>query len=134
MRSIKFEPIKDRCGEIVDFLMTSPDIPENEQLQFKIRLCCEEAVQNVVDYAYGDGTGYLEAGTDRKEGKLLIFLKDAGVPFDPLEKKDPDITAGIEEREIGGLGIFLCKQMMDDISYSYRNGCNILIMSIKIDS
>ena len=132
MRSSRFEPIKDKCADIVEYLMSSPDIPEDDQLQFKIRLCCEEAVQNVVDYAYEEGLGYLEAGTDCKGGVLSIFLKDAGIPFNPLEHEDPDINASLDERNIGGLGIFLCKQMMDDVIYSYEGGCNILSMSIKI--
>jgi len=130
--SVKFTPIKGRCGEIVEYIMNCPEIPSDEQLQFKIRLCVEEAVQNVVDYAYSDGLGYLEAGTFIKGDSLYIFLKDAGVPFDPLENGDPDITAAVEDRQIGGLGIFLCKQMMDGIKYNYESGCNILTMSIKI--
>lgn len=133
MTSVKFEPIKDKCAEIVDFLLSTPDIPDDPSLQFKVRLCCEEAVQNVVDYAYQDGRGFLEAGTDSQNGVLFIYLKDAGIPFDPLSKDDPDITASVEDRAIGGLGIFLCKQMMDEVKYSFENGCNKLTMSIKIN-
>ena len=132
MKSIKFAPIKDRCGDIIEFLMSSEDMPQDENLLFKIRLCCEEAVQNVVDYAYTDGLGSLEAGTSLQDGVLKIFLKDEGTPFNPLLKADPDITASLEDRAIGGLGIFLCKQMMDKVEYSFEEGHNILIMSIKI--
>lgn len=133
MTSIKFEPIRDKCADIVEFLLNTPDIPDDPELQFKIRLCCEEAVQNVVDYAYKDGSGYLEAGTDSRDGILFIYLKDAGVPFDPLAKDDPDINASLEDRQIGGLGIFLCKQMMDKVLYCFEDGCNKLTMCIKIN-
>ena len=127
----RFEPIVDKCGEIIDYLMSSPDIPQDEALQFKIRLSIEEAVENVVRYAYAGGMGWIEVGTELDpEGVMLtIELKDAGVPFNPLEKADPDVTLSAEDREIGGLGIFLCKQLMDRIEYRYEDGCNVLTMS-----
>jgi len=124
----------DKCGEIVEFLMTSPDIPEDDSLQFKIRLSVEEAVENVVRYAYEDGCGWLEVGTeiDNTNLMLTVMLKDAGVPFNPLEMAEPDLTASAEERKIGGLGIFLCKQMMDSVEYKYEGGCNVLTMKKKV--
>lgn len=130
----RFDPIKEKSSEIIEFLMASPDIPADEGLQFKIRLSIEEAVENVVNYAYQDGIGWLEAGTsiDNDGLTLTIELRDAGVPFNPLDKPDPDITLSAEERQIGGLGIFLCKQLMDDINYRYENGNNILTMSKKL--
>ena len=130
----RFEPIIDKCGEIIDFLMSSPDIPQDEALRFKIRLSIEEAVENVVRYAYEGGLGWIEVGTELDaEGVMLtILLKDAGVPFNPLDRPDPDITLSAEDREIGGLGIFLCKKLMDHIEYKYEDGCNILIMSKKV--
>lgn len=127
----RFDPIKEKSSEIIEYLMASPDIPADEGLQFKIRLSIEEAVENVVNYAYQDGIGWLEAGTsiDNDGLTLTIELRDAGIPFNPLDKPDPDITLSAEERQIGGLGIFLCKQLMDDINYRYENGNNILTMS-----
>lgn len=126
----RFNPIVDKSAEIINFIMSSPDMPSDDSLLFKIHLSVEEAVENVVDYAYEGGMGWLEAGTelDASGLTLTILIKDAGVPFNPLEKEDPDVTASAEERKIGGLGIFLCKQMMDEVSYRYENGCNILTM------
>jgi diacylglycerol kinase (ATP) len=130
----RFEPIIDKCGEIIDYLMSSPDIPQDEALRFKIRLSIEEAVENVVQYAYEGGLGWIEVGTelDADGVMLTILLKDAGVPFNPLDRPDPDITLSAEDREIGGLGIFLCKKLMDHIEYKYEDGCNILIMTKKV--
>lgn len=130
----RFEPIIDKCGEIIDYLMSSPDIPEDEALRFKIRLSIEEAVENVVRYAYAGGMGWIEVGTELDpDGVMLtILLRDAGIPFNPLEKPDPDVTLPVDEREIGGLGIFLCKQMMDHIEYRYEDGCNVLTMRKKV--
>lgn len=125
-----FNPIKNKTGEIVEFLMSSPDIPADESLRFKIRLSIEETVENIVRYAYEDGVGWMEVGTELDpQGLVLqVTLKDAGKPFNPLEKEDPNIDASIEDRPIGGLGIFLCKQFMDDIQYKYEDGCNVLTM------
>lgn len=130
----KFDPIMDKCGEIVEYLMASPDMPQDDALQFKIRLSIEEAVENVVRYAYEDGCGWLEVGTDLddKDLMLTVILKDAGVKFNPLEMAEPDLTASAEDRKIGGLGIFLCKQMMDVVDYKYENGCNVLTMKKKV--
>jgi len=132
----RFNPIKDKSSEIIEFLMSSPDIPEDEVLQFKLRLSIEEAVENVVRYAYDGGIGWLEAGTSLDEDSLVltIELRDAGTPFNPLEKEDPDVTLSAEDRKIGGLGIFLCKKMMDSIEYRYENGNNVLTMTKKVQS
>ena len=130
----RFNPIKDKSSEIIEFLMASPDMPNDEALRFKLRLSIEEAVENVVRYAYEGGIGWLEAGTslDKDSLVLSIELRDAGVPFNPLDREDPDITLSAEEREVGGHGIFLCKQMMDSLSYRYEDGNNILTMTKKI--
>ncbi len=130
----RFNPIKDKCGEIIECIMASPDIPSDEGLQFKIRLSVEEAVENVVRYAYEGGIGWLEVNTALEaEGlQLRIVLKDGGVPFNPLDRPDPDITSAAEDRPVGGLGIFLCKKLMDDIHYAYTDGCNELTMTKKI--
>lgn len=129
-----FNPIKDKSGEIIEFLMSSPDMPTDDGLQFKIRLSIEETVENVVRYAYEDSVGWMEVGTELDAAGLLltITLKDAGKPFNPLDSPDPDITLSAEERQIGGLGIFLCKQLMDEVAYRYEDGCNILTMTKNI--
>ncbi len=130
----RFNPIKDKSSEIIEFLMSSPDIPDDEELRFKLRLSIEEAVENVVRYAYDGGIGWLEAGTNLDHDTLVltIELRDAGVPFNPLEMEDPDTLLPAEERNIGGLGIFLCKKMMDSIRYRYEDGNNVLTMTKKI--
>lgn len=136
MMKKRFNPITDRSSEIVAFLMSSPDMPTDPDLRFKIELSVEEAVDNVVQYAYEGGIGWLEAGTslDDKSLVLTIELRDAGVPFNPLEKEDPDITLSAKERPVGGLGIYLCKQMMDSISYRYEDGNNVLVMTKRVES
>lgn len=129
---VRFEPICGKTAEIIEALMSSDDMPLEEGLRFKLRLCIEEVVENIVSYAYEGGNGYVEVGTNLKDGLLSVTLEDSGKPFNPLEKEDPDITLSAEERPIGGLGIFLCKQLMDELVYSYENGKNKLIMKKKI--
>ena len=129
----RFDPIAGKTAEIIESLMQSEDMTDDPALQFKLRLCIEEVVENIVSYAYCDGNGAVEVGTAIHDGgKLCITFKDSGVPFDPLAKDDPDITLSAEDRQIGGLGIFLCKQLMDDIQYRYENGQNILVMIKQI--
>lgn len=131
----RFEPIDQRSGEIIDYLMSYPDMPGTDADQFKVRLCIEEAVVNITNYAYKKGEdGWLDAYINFENGVLTIRLRDAGVQFNPLDKEDPDITLSAEDRDIGGLGIFLCKTMMDTISYNYVDGCNTLEMSMKIEN
>ena len=62
---------------------------------------------------------------------LYITFRDQGIPYNPLEKEDPDVTLSAEERQIGGLGIFLVKKMMDDVHYEYRDGFNVLTVMKK---
>ena len=132
----RFNPITDKSSEIIAFLMASPDMPKDEDLRFKIELSVEEAVENVVSYAYEGGIGWLEGGTslDHDSLFLTIELRDAGVPFNPLEMPDPDITLPANERNIGGLGIYLCKKMMDNINYQYVDGNNVLTMMKRVSS
>lgn len=129
-----FNPIKDKSGVIIEYLMSSPDIPIDDSLQFKLRLVIEEAVDNIVRYAYDEGIGWMEAGIEYNEGYIQVKLRDAGVPFNPLDKEEPDINASLEERKVGGLGIFLCKQLMDEVSYQYVDGCNVLEMKKTISN
>ena len=131
--TVRFDPIAGKSAEIIESLMQSEDMTSDPALQFKLRLCIEEVVENIVSYAYNDGNGSVEVGTKIKEGdKLYITFKDSGVPFDPLAREDPDITLSAEDRQIGGLGIFLCKQLMDDIQYHYEDGHNVLVMIKQI--
>lgn len=129
----RFDPIKNKTADIIEWVMQSPDLPQDDGLLFKIRLCVEEAVENIVSYAYKDGEGYVVVATRREDNRLILSFRDEGVPFNPLAKDDPDITASAEDRQVGGLGIFICKQMMDRISYVFEHGCNNLQMELAIN-
>ena len=104
------------------------------KIQMAVCVAIEEVFVNVAHYAYGGGTGDMNLGIGFDEEKRAITFRmtDRGIPFDPLKKPDPDITLSAEEREIGGLGIFITKKTMDCVTYSYENGENILTMIKKI--
>ena len=104
------------------------------KVQMAICVAIEEVFVNVAHYAYPDGEGEMELGIgfDEASREVTFRITDKGVPFDPLQKPDPDITLSAEEREIGGLGIFIAKQTMDSLSYAYENGENILTMIKKL--
>lgn len=95
-----------------------------------INLALEEAITNVIMYAYPsgiDGPVYLEAVIS--EGKATFILSDTGKPFDPTKAEEVDVTLAAEDRPIGGLGIHLVRTIMDSVSYEYLSGKNILMMT-----
>ncbi|MBQ2377677.1 MAG: SpoIIE family protein phosphatase [Clostridia bacterium] len=127
----KTEFLDDVLG-FVDQTLDSFECPM--KIQTAICVAIEEVFVNVAHYAYGDGEGdmTLEIGFNDESREITFKMVDKGVPFDPLNKPDPDITLPAEDREIGGLGIFITKKTMDSLSYSYENGENILTMIKKI--
>jgi sigma-B regulation protein RsbU (phosphoserine phosphatase) len=102
-------------------------------MTMSLNLALEEAVVNVMTYAYAPDTQgelILEAVADK--GVVTFILTDTGVPFDPTAKEDADTTLGIEDRPIGGLGIFLVRQLMDTVDYQRVDGQNVLTLTKKL--
>lgn len=99
-----------------------------------ICIAVEEIFVNIASYAYSDGNGSASLcfGFDEGERLMTLEVKDEGVPFNPLEREEPDITLSAADREIGGLGIFITKKTMDSVSYRFESGKNILTMTKKI--
>lgn len=94
-----------------------------------INLALEEALTNVIFYAYEKNTeNEITVDFSREGKKLTIVITDTGKPYDPLQKEDPDVSLSAEDRPIGGLGIFLIKQIMDEVSYQRIENKNQLIM------
>jgi len=102
-------------------------------LAMSLNLALEEAVANVILYAYPQGTvGTVDITATVADGLLTFTISDSGVPFDPTQKEEADITLSLEERPIGGLGIFLVNQIMDTVDYERREGRNILTLTKKL--
>ena len=104
------------------------------KLQTAVCVAIEEVFVNIAHYAYpaSDGDMTLHIGFDESSRTVTFRMTDRGTPFDPLQKPDPDITASAEEREIGGLGIFIARKTMDSLDYAYENGENILTMTKQL--
>ena len=129
--SAKLEALSDILG-FVDEMLEKYECPM--KIQTAVCVAIEEIFVNVARYAYENGNGEVELAIDFDEQSRAITFRmaDSGIPFNPLNKLDPDITLPAEEREIGGLGIFITKKTMDSIEYAYENGKNILTMIKKI--
>ena len=135
MTSKTFPAKTDALSEVLGFVEETLESCEcSMKNQTAICVAIEEVFVNVASYAYGEGSGdvTLDIGFDEANRDVTFRLIDQGVPFDPLKKPDPDITLAIEERQVGGLGIFIVKKTMDTVHYAYEDGKNILTMIKKI--
>lgn len=120
--------------QLADFIETIASEANLDQgLAMSLNLALEEAVTNVIEYAYPEGSdGLVDIEAVIREGQLDFIISDSGKPFDPTAKPEVDITAGVEERPIGGLGIHLVRHIMDSVSYKREDGKNYLTMIKKI--
>jgi len=99
----------------------------------EIELAAEEALVNIIDYAYPDRQGDIKVTCVQHPSETFaIEIEDTGIAFDMLSLKDPDISAGISDREIGWLGVFLIRKLMDEVHYHRENGKNILKLVVHI--
>ena len=102
--------------------------------QMQIDIAVEEVYVNIAHYAYNPEVGGVTIRVQIEEDPLAVILTfiDKGKPYDPLAKEDPDVTLAAEDRQIGGLGIFMVKKSMDNVSYEYNEGRNILTLKKKL--
>ena len=135
MKTITIEAGVENIQTVTDFVdreLEALECPLRQQTQISVAV--DEIVSNVANYAYVPGTGSLTVNFDFEEQDrtaVLTFI-DNGIPYDPLQKEDPDVTLSADKREIGGLGIFLVRKMMDDMIYRREDGKNILTLRKKI--
>jgi len=125
--------ITNRLEEVPQMMASIEDICTEEGIDemtiLGINLALEEAVVNVVNYAYPEGTvGDIEMEVNADAKAITFILRDHGKPFDPTAAKEVDITLSAEERQIGGLGIHLIRNYMDEVKYDYCDGQNVLTL------
>ncbi len=134
MAEKRFEALGKNLEPVISFLeenLESLGCPFKEEQQMCIAV--EELFINIVNYAYPESAGPADVEIRELPGRVIeVILRDGGVPFNPLELKDPDITLKAEDRQIGGLGIYMVKKSMDEVTYHYENSQNILILRKKI--
>ena len=120
----------DNNERFTDFLNEELEALEcPEKARMEIDTAVDEILANVASYAYGDGTGpvSLRISSEDEPRAVIIRFTDSGVPFNPLDKEVPDtITLSADDRPLGGLGIYLVRKLMDDVTYEHRDGKNIL--------
>ena len=121
-----------QLNAFIDEVCESHDLDPMTSMEMNLAL--EEAVVNVMTYAYPEGTkGYVDISVQSDNGSLVFVISDSGKPFDPTTREEVDTSLPAEQREIGGLGIFLVRKMMDDIKYEYKDGHNILTLRKKLN-
>lgn len=121
----------ERVTEFVDRQLEGMGCPIKAQMQIDIAI--DELFGNIAHYAYHPDVGPVTVQVEVAEDPMAVIITfiDQGVPYDPLAKEDPDVALPLEEREAGGLGIFMVKKAMDEIAYEYRDGRNILKIKKK---
>lgn len=127
MKKLTVPAETERLDEVVDFVNSF--LEENDcsmKTQMQIAIAVEEIYVNIAHYAYPDKNGEAEITCEMSDRTAEITFSDNGIPYNPLEKPDPDITLDANERNIGGLGIFMVKKSMDNIEYQRKDEKNIL--------
>ena len=132
MKELTIAATVESIETVTDFVneqLEAYDCPTKILMQINIAI--DELFSNIAHYAYNPETGDATVRVEVIEDPMAVIITfiDNGVPYDPLKQKDPDTTLPAEERELGGLGIYMVKKTMDDITYEYKDGKNIL--SIK---
>ena len=136
MKELTIAATVENIEVVTDFVneqLEALDCPMKAQMQIDIAI--DELFGNIAHYAYnpdiGEATVRVEVVEDPVLAVVITFI-DNGVPYDPLKKADPDTTLSIDERQIGGLGIYMVKKSMDEITYEYKDGKNILAIKKRL--
>ena len=124
-----FDAAVDQLDEVLAFVtdqLDQLDCPPKHRIQIEVAV--EELFVNIASYAYRPGTGTADVTVEALDNPkaVEITFRDSGVPYDPLAKQDPDISLSADDRQIGGLGIFMVKKTMDDMRYEYKDNQNVL--------
>lgn len=135
MKELTIAATVENIGTVTDFVdeqLEALDCPMRAQMQIDIAI--DELFGNIAHYAYNPDVGNATVRVEVTEEPLAVIITfiDGGVPYDPLKAADPDITLSAEERQMGGLGIYMVKKSMDEITYEYKDGKNILSIKKKL--
>ena len=135
MKELTIAATVENIAAVTDFVneqLEELDCPMKVQMQIDIAI--DELFGNIAQYAYGPEVGSATIRVEAAEEPLAVVITfiDGGVPYDPLKAASPDITLSAEERQMGGLGIYMVKKTMDEITYEYKDGKNILSIKKKL--
>ena len=135
MKELTITATVENIGTVTDFVneqLEALDCPMKAQMQIDIAI--DELFGNIAHYAYHPEVGNATVRVEVTEEPLAVIVTfiDKGMPYDPLRAAEPDITLSAEERNLGGLGIYMVKRSMDEITYEYKDGKNILSIKKKL--
>ena len=136
MKELYIDAVVENIDVVTDFVneqLEQYNCPMKAQMQIDIAI--DELFGNIAHYAYNPEIGQATVRVEVLEEPLSVVITfiDNGIPYDPLSKEDPDVSLSAEERQIGGLGIYMVKKSMDEIAYEYKEGQNILSIKKKFD-
>lgn len=135
MKELFINATIENIAPVTDFVngeLEALDCPKRIQRQIDVAI--DELFGNIAQYAYNPDVGPATVRVEVTEEPLAVVITfiDHGVPYDPLSRDDPDVHAPLEARQAGGLGIFLVRQTMDDVTYAYKDGQNILTIRKRL--
>ena len=135
MRELKLPATIDSINRVTDFVDRELEkIGCPIKNVYQINIAIDELLANISMYAYEkSGEAIVQYEVERSPAAVVLRFIDSGVPYNPLDKEDPDVTLSAEQRNIGGLGIFMVKQSMDHVSYEYKDRKNIVTIKKIID-
>jgi anti-sigma regulatory factor (Ser/Thr protein kinase) len=123
----------EKADKALDELALAVQLPE--ETLFQVRLVLEEVLMNVISYGAGDGAvPHVQLNMAQKDGTLSMEIADNGIAFDPLQLPAPDLDAEIDDRPIGGLGIFLVRELMDSVTYRRDGDWNRLMVTKTVST
>jgi anti-sigma regulatory factor (Ser/Thr protein kinase) len=126
----KFSELKKMSDEVDSFVKTNS---LDDEVKHDIKLVLDEIITNIISYAFDDDNEHeISVKIYIDDNKLSIDIEDDGRPFDPLEYPPPDTTKPLEERDIGGLGVFFVRELMDEIEYKRKEKKNVLAITKSI--
>ena len=127
MKEINVKATIENISAITDFINNELDLyncPEKEKI--KIDIVIDELITNIAKYAYGSDIGDVTVQVEIDKNNIYMKFIDSGIPYNPMEQAEPDVSLSVEDRPVGGLGIFLVKKLMDKMEYGYIDEKNIL--------
>ena len=134
-KELTLDAVMENLDEVLGFVDSELEACDcSPRIQLPIDVAVEELFTNIASYSYTPdiGTATVRIEVIHDPLSVVITFVDHGVPYDPLKKEDPSLDTEIEDRRIGGFGIFMVKNSMDEINYEYRDGQNILTIKKKL--
>ena len=129
MKKLEIEALADKLQAVLDFVKSGLDMCQFDETDYNLFLiAAEEIFVNIAHYAYKNAHGMVRITMDGMPNGIKVSFRDEGIPYNPLEKDDPELAGDAADREVGGMGIFMTKTIMDHLKYEYVGGCNVLTM------